>query len=227
MSAFGLSWNSDDEANLTPVQKKALAMARWLALEGEGESKKLHGFTIVIGDSAKLRAIDTEEMPIVGRFSDPTLDFETLRFEFTVHMTKENKTNFQRLAGQDGAIIVEERTGKLVGGKFFCADNRKGDFEGGNARHQAASALAQHAGGCFVIKASEDVCTFKGAKEQATNSDLDVFFGCKTSRKVPVHPPPADAKQAPARLSQSGASENAAATALSPGVKVVDFFFEV
>merc|ERR1719343_762174 len=55
----------------------------------------------------------------------------------------------------DGAIVVDGRSGRVVASSWFVGDIRLGGMEGG-ARSRSAKAVAQQAGGCYVIKCSED-----------------------------------------------------------------------
>merc|ERR1712190_362886 len=58
---------------------------------------------------------------------------------------------------QDGAIIIDGVSGQITCGNYMVGNILKG-VNGMGARHKAASAIAQQAGGCFVIKSSEDAC---------------------------------------------------------------------
>ena len=91
---------------------------------------------------------------------------------------------FSAGAAGDGAIVIDH------GGDYLCAsfgvsDTSLGDHTGGGMRHQAASAIAQQAGGCFVIKVSEDACGC--ADQPIRGAMMDVFDRCKMAVKVPIH----------------------------------------
>jgi len=55
----------------------------------------------------------------------------------------------------DGAICLNGQTGKVLAAGWFVGDIRLGGSVGG-ARSRSAKAIAQQAGNCYVIKASED-----------------------------------------------------------------------
>merc|ERR1712050_315832 len=55
----------------------------------------------------------------------------------------------------DGAIVIDGRSGKVISCGWFVSDISSGGSNGG-ARSRSAKAVAQQAGGCFVIKCSED-----------------------------------------------------------------------
>lgn len=55
----------------------------------------------------------------------------------------------------DGAICIDGQTGKVIASGWFVGDIRLGGSAGG-ARSRSAKAVAQQAGKCYVIKASED-----------------------------------------------------------------------
>ena len=98
-----------------------------------------------------------------------------------------DKDFFKRLQGvgdRDGAIVLDQTSGEFTCANFFVGDIRRGENEGG-MRHQAASAIAQQAGGCFVIKVSEDAC---GCSDKPIpDAMMDIFDGCRMAKKVPIH----------------------------------------
>merc|ERR1719343_903679 len=55
----------------------------------------------------------------------------------------------------DGAIVVDGQSGRGVASSWFVGGIRLGGMEG-VARSRSAKAVAQQAGGCYVIKCSED-----------------------------------------------------------------------
>ena len=57
-------------------------------------------------------------------------------------------------------------------------------------RHQSASAVAQQAGGCFVVKVSEDSCGCQNTPPRP-DAELCVFDCRKMAEKVPVNGQPA------------------------------------
>merc|ERR1711874_226667 len=55
----------------------------------------------------------------------------------------------------DGAVVVDGKSGLIAASGWFVSDITEGGAAGG-ARSRAAKAVAQQAGGCYVIKCSED-----------------------------------------------------------------------
>ena len=98
-------------------------------------------------------------------------------------MLTDDAGEFSAGAAGDGAIVIDH------GGDYLCAsfgvsDTSLGDHTGGGMRHQAASAIAQQAGGCFVIKVSEDACGC--ADRPIRGAMMDVFDRRKMAKSVPV-----------------------------------------
>merc|ERR1711920_787910 len=75
----------------------------------------------------------------------------------------------------DGAIVVDGLTGGVKASGWFVNDIRLGGLTGG-ARSRSAAAVAQQAGGCFVIKCSEDskgeLILHLGEQKKSFNSDI-------------------------------------------------------
>ena len=167
---------------LTSVEKAVLASARRLATEGTGENAPAHGLCFVGGDAAKLMEIDEDGDGVTGTIGKPQFNYLKLGLEFTV----KNFDAIQSLAKEDGAVLFDIRTGALLGGNYRINNIAKGDQSGGT-RHQAASAVAQQAGRCFVIKVGEDHCgCTKTPPSRAAM--LKVFDRCKMPVDVPVQP---------------------------------------
>ena len=92
---------------------------------------------------------------------------------------------FRLGAAGDGAIVIDRDSGYYLCASFGISDTSLGDETGGGMRHQAASAIAQQAGGCFVIKVSEDACGC--ADKPIHGAMMDVFdYNCKMAKKVPI-----------------------------------------
>ena len=161
------------------VETKMLAVARRLAAEGTGENTPAHGFCFIGGDGAKLMETDADGDGVVGKIGKPQFDYR--HFDYTLDKPFDA---IQALAKEDGAIVFDLHTGALLGGNYRVGNIVKGDDRGGGMRHQAASAIAQQAGGCFVIKVSEDSC---GCQNTPLRPDakLCVFNHCKIARLVP------------------------------------------
>ena len=163
------------------VELEALRLGRWLATTGGGESTKLHGFVIIVGDETILFLKKHAEKGygILGDIKDPMFDMRHL------NITVKDYKRIQSLAKEDGAIVIDASSGRVLGGNYGIGDVRQGIRSGG-MRNQAASAIAgpseDNEAGCFVVKASEDACTFAGGPA-IPDAQLDVF----NHRLTPVH----------------------------------------
>ena len=160
---------------LTQVELSAVDLARFLAIKGAGEKQALHGLCLITGDR--------EEVLKCGKVKKKSQNFVDRQ---TVSVLTDDAGEFSAGAAGDGAIVIDH------GGDYLCAsfgvsDTSLGDHTGGGMRHQAASAIAQQAGGCFVIKVSEDACGC--ADRPIRGAMMDVFDRCKMAKKVPVHSP--------------------------------------
>ena len=147
-----------------------LASARRVATEGTGENAPAHGFCFIAGDAAKLMEVDDDGDGVIGMIGKDRFNYVKMGLAHTVH-------DFD-------AVLFDIRTGALLGGNYRILNLAKGDLSGGT-RHQAASAVAQQAGGCFGIKAGEDHCgcTQKPPPRSAT---LKVFDRCQMPADAPV-----------------------------------------
>ena len=89
-------------------------------------------------------------------------------------------------ACEAAAKAVERATGTPCKVKiehcFNITSTALGDEAGGGMRHEAASAIAQQAGGCFVIKVSEDACGC--ADKPIPDAMMDIFDGCKIAKQM-------------------------------------------
>mmetsp|Transcript_14560 Transcript_14560/g.33721 ORF Transcript_14560/g.33721 Transcript_14560/m.33721 type:complete len:328 (-) Transcript_14560:115-1098(-) len=169
------------------VRDAVLDAATQLAIIGSGEDKKCHGFTIIVGDSAELLSRDDKDDNCV--YGEPSQDL----FNYAARgQAKDIRTGpgfmqLQAAAMQDGAIIVDGRTCMLTAANFMVTNIGKGDRDGGGARHRSASAVSQQAGGCYVVKASEDACGCT-TTPPVPGAKFDVFCNEKLPRKVAVRP---------------------------------------
>ena len=136
-----------DESTLGVVEQQMLAAGRFLMTVGGGEKTALHGFTLIGGDGAKLMEKDEDGDGVIGMVKNAMFDVHDKGIKV------DSFKQLQPLAKEDGAIVIDIRTGDVLGGNYGVGDVRKGDKSGGGMRHQAASAVAQQAGGCFVVKA--------------------------------------------------------------------------
>ena len=157
---------------LTQVELSAVDLARFLAIKGAGEKQALHGLCLITGDR--------EQVLKCGKVKKKSQNFVDKQ---TVSVLTDDAGEFSAGAAGDGAIVIDH------GGDYLCAsfgvsDTSLGDHTGGGMRHQAASAIAQQAGGCFVIKVSEDAC---GCSDKPIpDAMMDIFDGCQMAKQVPV-----------------------------------------
>ena len=191
--------------DLEPVQKDTVALARKLATEGGGEKTTLHGFTLIVGDRAKLMEMDDDGDGVIGVIKNPMFDVRDRG------VTVKSFKQVQPLAKEDGAIVIDN-SGVVLGGNYGVGDVRKGDASGGGMRHQAASAVAQQAGGCFVVKVSEDACTCAGGPA-IPGATLAVFNKCKMPKTLPVV---VDAKVSSARARSCATTARVRASLMVP-----------
>ena len=157
---------------LTQVELSAVDLARFLAIKGAGEKQALHGLCLITGDGKEIL-----KCGIVKKKSQNFFDRQK------VSVLVDGAGEFSAGAAGDGAIVIDH------GGDYLCAsfgvsNTKLGDAMGGGMRHQAASAIAQQAGGCFVIKVSEDACGC--ADKKIDGAVMDVFDRCKMAKSVPV-----------------------------------------
>jgi len=148
------------EAN---VVKDCLRLASDVARNGLDENRPHHGFVMVVGDEKALTSCGKSGFnPFFGH--DLRIDHkgahDTLR---------------RNAFHADGAIVVDGISGRVVASGWFVGDIRLGGSEGG-ARSRSAKAIAQQAGDCYVIKASEDsrgkLVLHLGTKSQAFHGTL-------------------------------------------------------
>ena len=109
-----------------------LASARRVATEGTGENAPAHGFCFIAGDAAKLMEVDDDGDGVIGMIGKDRFNYVKMGLAHTVH-------DFD-------AVLFDIRTGALLGGNYRILNLAQGDRSGGT-RHQAASAVAQQAGG--------------------------------------------------------------------------------
>merc|ERR1712150_46107 len=110
---------------------------------------------------------DTDGFPVYG---EPTLAnmFEGKSIQ-VVGLEAEAMRFVLQAFSQDGAVVIDGRSGMFVAASFLIGDIRRG-VNGGGARHKSASAVAQQAGMCYLIKCSNDACS-RGKAE------FDLFYG--------------------------------------------------
>ena len=167
--------------SLHPTELEALRQLRRLAIEGLGEHSKAHGVTLIVCDSDEVMRKEANGEPVHGEIQKKICDYRHLDVKLGDFKT------LQAAAKEDGAVVVDRATRTVIGANFIVTNIGPGRSDGGGARDRAASAIAQQAGGCFVLKASEDACALSATEKP--DAELDVFLpGHKESVKVPVQP---------------------------------------
>ena len=159
---------------LHPVEIAAVSLARDLAIKGAGEKQALHGLCLIIGNGT--------EVLKRGKIKKKSQNFSE---RLKVSVLEDDASEFSAGAAGDGAIVIDRDSGDYLCASFGVSDTSLGDEKSGGMRHEAASAIAQQAGGCFVIKVSEDSCGSSAL--QIPNATMDIFDQCKMAKKVPVH----------------------------------------
>merc|ERR1712008_236310 len=125
------------------VVRACVNLARDVACDGLPERQGHHGFTIIVGDAARLSSCGISNFnPFQGH-------------ELRVVDSEARDTIWRNAFHSDGAIVVDGLTGRVIASGWFVKDISLGGSDGG-ARSRSAKAVAQQAGGCYVIKCSED-----------------------------------------------------------------------
>jgi hypothetical protein len=125
------------------VAKACVRLAREVACDGLPERQKHHGFTIIVGDAARLSNCGVSNFnPFQGH-------------ELYVVDSSARDTIWRNAFHSDGAIVIDGLTGRVIASGWFVQDISLGGSDGG-ARSRSARAVAQQAGCCYVIKCSED-----------------------------------------------------------------------
>jgi len=148
------------EAN---VVKDCLRVAYDVARSGLDENRPHHGFVVIVGDEKALASCGKSGF-------NPFLGHNLRIYDAGAHETL-RRNAFHA----DGAIVVDGISGQVVASGWFVHDIGLGGSDGG-ARSRSAKAVAQQAGTCYVIKASEDsrgkLVLHLGNKTQAFNGTL-------------------------------------------------------
>jgi hypothetical protein len=145
-----LPWKEELPSHISKsVASASVKLAQLIASEGLDENRPHHGFTVIVGDEKQLahcgrsgfNPFQGHDMKLVNAQGKMDKDvFDTLR---------------RNAFYGDGAICIDSMTGKVIASGWFVGDIRLGGSAGG-ARSRSAKAVAQQAGNCYVIKASED-----------------------------------------------------------------------
>lgn len=131
-----------------------------MATKGLGENVTAHGFSIVIGNAKELMSRNRNGD---AKYGEPHMSNPFEAKDMRITNWEADKRYILMALTQDGAIVVDGISGKFVAAAYFVTDLRKGANSDG-ARHRSASAIATQAGGCLVIKCSQDACAKGVAK---------------------------------------------------------------
>merc|ERR1712008_259532 len=153
----------------TAVVKACVRLLQDVAAHGLDENRPHHGFTVIVGDEAALASCGKSGFnPFQGH------DVRVIK-ENGLTSAEAIETLRRNAFHTDGAIVVDGRSGRVVASSWFVGDIRLGGMEGG-ARSRSAKAVAQQAGGCYVIKCSEDsrgkLILHQGTNTRVFNSKL-------------------------------------------------------
>merc|ERR1712008_241602 len=132
-----------------PVVKACVRLSQDVAANGLDENRPHHGFTVIVGDEQALATCGKSGFNPFQGHDIRVINQNGLTSAEAIETLRRNAFH------TDGAIVVDGRSGRVVASSWFVGDIRLGGMEGG-ARSRSAKAVAQQAGGCYVIKCSED-----------------------------------------------------------------------
>lgn len=158
------------------VADALLKVASRVATKGIGEKQKAKGFLFIAGEAKQL--LTKGCIGNLGRFNKYEAHYVTV---FDVVSDGEAQRFVYPDFISDGAMIIDGRDGRILGHGYTVTANLQYASKQGGKRHEAASASSQ-TGPCFVVKASEDVCSVDGV----CSGCFGVFNGCKEAVEVPV-----------------------------------------
>ena len=150
-----------------------------VARNGVGEKTPAKGMLIIAGETSRLMELGS--LPKRNKFKAEEIS--------VLSMDSEDKGFVYESFIQDGAMIIDGQTGRIISSGYRVASVEIG-HDGGGLKHKAASAIAQ-TGPCLAIKCSEDCCVVDGGGK----GDLKVFPAVREPTNVPV-PPLANAQMA-------------------------------
>mmetsp|Transcript_23263 Transcript_23263/g.35895 ORF Transcript_23263/g.35895 Transcript_23263/m.35895 type:complete len:1396 (-) Transcript_23263:2625-6812(-) len=172
------------------VIKATKEVAFLIATEGVGEKEQAHGCLFIVGDADRLCATEQN----FGEIGLPHFDLSEnhkARKQYNVlECCPSNKKvgeepslsglsrsisqrGIKSLCKEDGGIVIDGRSGEVWCGNFSVNDLSLGNSYGGT-RGKAASSIAEQAGGCFVIKLSEEFCGSVD-KPLPPNAEIEVY----------------------------------------------------
>lgn len=145
-----LPWEANLPSHiLSRVCAACVTMARRIAIDGLDENRPHHGFTVIIGNAESLENCGRSGFNPFASYICSIVDGDGMMNEDVFEIMRRNAFH------GDGAIVIDGLSGTIVASGWFVSDISKGGTQGG-ARTQSAKAIAQQAGGCYVIKCSED-----------------------------------------------------------------------
>lgn len=169
------------------VADAVLKTAQMVVTEGLGEGRPADGFCIIVGNAHEILADERDDGPDIklcryGRFKTY---LDRRRHDLKIsNCFGERKRNLLNLFNEDGAIVVDGKTGQVCCGGFIVYD-LSGGISTGGARTIAASAMARKAGGCYVVLASQAICG--SVKKPVPASAMLMVCNCKSEPDyVPV-----------------------------------------
>merc|ERR1711920_466485 len=172
-----LPWARDLPPHVSEnVCKAAVDIAQRIAAFGLDENRPHHGFTVIVGDEQALGECGKAGFNPFHGHDLCMLNNEGVLDEEVFDTLRRNAFN------ADGAIVVNAKTSRVVAAGWFVGDISLGGTTGG-ARSRSAKAVAQQAGGCYVVKCSEDS---RGAVVLHLFKERATFVGTLESDEVEV-----------------------------------------
>jgi hypothetical protein len=145
-----LPWKADLPAHISShVCQACVKIARRIAIDGLDENRPHHGFIIIVGDPNPLDTCGRSGFNPFSAQDVFILDDHGVVSEEVFEIMRRNAFH------TDGAVVIDGLSGRVIASGWFVGDITSGGAVGG-ARTRSAKAVAQQAGGCFVIKCSED-----------------------------------------------------------------------
>lgn len=165
------------------VCKHVLTLASDLAANGLPEKQPHHGFTIIVGHGRELMSLQPGRKRYNARTNEKHYKYFTPS-DFNMfergHLHISNNHIRRNAFHGDGAVVVDGCTGKVLGAGMIVSDLTNGGERGGG-RHKSSRAVAHQAGGCFVVKCSEDS---RGALSVFMNDVETMYLGVRRSSRT-------------------------------------------
>ena len=101
------------------VEVATLKMLADLALVGVGEKEQAHGLTVLVADVKKLlETTDDDGDPFYGSITNDMFDWRARNLN-VLNLTRETMQMVKTAAKEDGALLIDEATGQIMGASFF------------------------------------------------------------------------------------------------------------